>query len=258
MPTEVDRLLEDIATEKRRFESDEPDMFAVVSVLEPDSGFERVELLQERDTKLDLATALLRVISESREIPHMGWVPLDVRVADRTHSLEAAVEGIDGPIRMRFADGSGGHLEIPNRTVHLAGSGSAASGGSGSLTISHTTDAHLVVLDAGPALLEPITREEFGGIESLIGELYKAQGRGDIAPEHARKILELAELLKDVARSTVPDETPRWKPIGAIRSVLRRLFQNPFRDALALSQILEIIANVNWRELHTELQQFLP
>lgn len=257
MTLDADALFDSLAREKERFADDEPDRFAVVRVKSTSEQHEYVELLSSLDPQIDLARALYVEASKAVELPHAGWVPLTVTLSESAHPLEFALEGSDGPIRLRFADGSERALPVPSSTVELAGRASGVASDKGSLTVTHTTDAVLVGLDDGPALWQPITVEEFGGIEALIGELYKAQGRGELEVHHAQKILELAELLRDVARATTPGETPRWRPIGAVRAVLHRLFQNPFRDALALSELLDILKRIRWHDLYEELQQLL-
>ena len=162
MTTAADTLLGHLQAIKERWKPDEPDRFGIVTVGGPEAqGY--VELLAHLDSQIDLARALTNVASRVVDLPHPGWVPLTITLDEDEYQVEFALEGIDGPIRLRFPDGSERALPIPAEPIELSGQAAGSSSASGTLIIIESTDATIVALDRGPALLDacpkPLVRD---------------------------------------------------------------------------------------------------
>lgn len=58
----------------------------------------------------DLPTALLEAVEREVELPHIGWIGAHLGIPESGSTLAVpvgmAVEGLDGPLRIRFSDHS--------------------------------------------------------------------------------------------------------------------------------------------------------
>lgn len=215
--------------------------------------------LDDRNVKDEAGFAEFLIARIARlDIPKTGWLPAVVGINGEDYQVDVALQGNGGGVRLRFADGSERSLDPQNvRPYPVDDASDVEDGLSEGDSLPDNGARFQRALDRGLALLEPITVEEVGNVEALVAELYKAYALDSINPIHAEKIRELAELLHEVARDAVPGETPRWQLIGVVGAILRKLFRSPFRDALALTQLLQILAKIRWIDLYNDLQQLL-
>lgn len=102
-------------------------------------------------------------------------------------------------------------------------------------------------LDTGSALLEPITRREYEGVEAVLSTLWEAVASGDLSDGHRAQIQALAEVIASEHRDTEPGHTPRWRLVGVVRSTIRYLAKADLpRNALAWKALLDVLVKVDW------------
>ena len=107
--------------------------------------------------------------------------------------------------------------------------------------------------DSGASLLDPISSREVATIEPLLGELWSAMDQNSLSEIHQAQILAMAELIKAAQLETVPGETQRWKLVGTVRAALRYLAKEVPRDALAWWKLVELLNDVDWTTIASEL-----
>jgi hypothetical protein len=108
-------------------------------------------------------------------------------------------------------------------------------------------------LDTGVRLLQPITVVELRGIESILGVLERAIERSELSEFEERRIVAMADVIRQARLEAEPEVTLRWKVIGAVRSSLRYIYKEGPKDFLAWWKVAELLSEINWMEL---AQQF--
>ena len=181
--------------------------------------------------------AVLAIVEDTFDIPHTGWVaatleniagssvavPVNVQV-------EVAVEGVDGPARLRFDDGSEVTYGLPKQGESTA-----------------------EPLDTGLALLEPITERELAAIETVLSGLEREVEAGNLTPLQEQRVLAMADLIRTTQIEATPNETERWKLVGPVRAALRYVTRQLPRDGLAWYGFARVLDDINWSTLAEEL-----
>lgn len=152
-------------------------------------------------------------------------VALKVNGSPRSHDFTAEWDETGRAVRIVFRDGSA--LELPS-------------------TISST-------LDAGAALLEPITVREYASIESVLDQLWKAIDDGQLDDHHRLQLRAMYDVLFEDHRDSVPGDTPRHRLVGTVRSLALMSNQEGIRAALAWWKIAEVCQGIDW---HTVARMF--
>lgn len=104
-------------------------------------------------------------------------------------------------------------------------------------------------LDVGVKLLEPVTIEELRGVERILSVLEDAITNGTLSDFQERRILTIAEMIREARNDADADTTERWKLIGPIRTGLRYVIKDVPKDVLAWWKLSEILTEINWTEL---------
>lgn len=198
----------------------------------------KLRLLAERDVP---TTRTVRTVTvDGREVMKavleaMSWNPAphtefsnlvacwDTRTGEERLNIDARMGEQAGTVDLRFPDGSSDRYGRP---------GLPASGG----------------VDMGPLLLEPITVHEIRGVERLLGELERAIERGSLSDFNERRIVAMADVIREAQIEAEPDDTPRWRVIGAVRNGLRYALKDLPRDGLALVKFVEILDDMGWTD----------
>lgn len=110
-----------------------------------------------------------------------------------------------------------------------------------------------VPFDTGVQLLQPITVVELRGIESILGVLERAIERSELSEFEERRILAMAEVIREARLEAEPGTTLRWKLIGAVRCSLRYVYKEAPKDFLAWWKVTDLLSEINWTDL---AQQF--
>lgn len=186
----------------------------------------------ERDKMPYLVDAAVMAISPEIDIPHQGWIAIEVIIEESCYSVAFALEGTHGPGRFRFADGS--ESSAPSYIAH-----------------SGVIDDPPV--DVGIGLLQPVTAREVAGVEAILQHLWVAIDGGLLSAAQCHQVQAMAELIQEERRTTEPGTSPRWKLIGPVRTVLRYLAREAPRDALAWWKLVELLDKLDWRGLIAEL-----
>ena len=108
-------------------------------------------------------------------------------------------------------------------------------------------------LDSGYALLQPITHREFAGIEPILKELWQAAANDKLDEAQHLQISALARMLEHERSAIEPTKTERWRFIGALKSTLRYLARELPMNALAWWKLAELLVDIEWSTLASEL-----
>jgi hypothetical protein len=154
-----------------------------------------------------------------------GHPPFDValKVSGSPNPFDFAPEwGETGqPVRIRFQDGSA--LELPSTEP--------------------------MTLDAGAALLEPITQREYSSVESILDQLWKAIDAGRLDDHHLLQLQAMYDVLFDDHRNTTAGETPRHRLVGTVRSLALMSNHEGVRAGLAWWKIAETCHSIDWHTI---------
>lgn len=108
-------------------------------------------------------------------------------------------------------------------------------------------------LDAGVALLKPIGKKELATVEPILAQLWRALDAEWLTEPQQAQILAMAKLLEGQALDAIPGETERWKIVGPLRAILKYLAKELPRDALAWWKLIELLQQIEWVALASEL-----
>jgi hypothetical protein len=109
-------------------------------------------------------------------------------------------------------------------------------------------------LDTGRSLLEPVSRKEIAGLESILAELWRAIDRDELNDIHRAQVLAMADLLKAQQLDATPGTTERWRVVGPVRAILKYLLKEVPKDALAWWKLIELLGKIHWSALAHELR----
>jgi len=104
-------------------------------------------------------------------------------------------------------------------------------------------------LDSGAALLEPITVAEIRGIEAVLTMLWRAVDDDALPPSAQTQIRAMAEMISATRDEAVPDKTPRWKLVGAVRSAMGYLGVGLPATVIAWDKALPVLLKIHWNEV---------
>ena len=108
-------------------------------------------------------------------------------------------------------------------------------------------------MDAGVALLKPIGKKELATVEPILAQLWRALDAEWLTEPQQAQILAMAKLLEGQALDAIPGETERWKIVGPLRAILKYLAKELPRDALAWWKLIELLQQIEWVALASEL-----
>ena len=101
-------------------------------------------------------------------------------------------------------------------------------------------------VDAGPALLEPVTRQEYAAIEGVLSVLWDAASKKALTEEQEQKILSIAGMIEKEQREAEPGKTPRWKLVGAMSAGLGFLLLQVPDGIIKWNDAWAILADIDW------------
>lgn len=154
---------------------------------------------------------------------------LELHVDDKRWEVWAGQTGPGEPVKIEFED----------RTVLEVESGTLPG----------------PALDAGPALLEPITETELAGIELVLAELWRAIDSGTLSETQQYQIIAMAKLLQREQQAADPGKTERAGLVVAVRAVLRFVAQELPPDMLRWARLIEWLDRVGWSTIAASLPQ---
>ncbi len=108
-------------------------------------------------------------------------------------------------------------------------------------------------LDVGPALLDPVTEEERAALDDILAELWRTIDSGQLSDTQAVQIRTMADLLEEAGTEAVPEETERWRTVGAVRTVLGKTV-TVAGFVVSVDKLVAIVNRVGWTELGRYLQ----
>lgn len=243
----ADDFDEDLKAAKAAWDDDETSGLAAALVT-TEKGAKHPALLDGSSPEQGLARALIDAISTEVELPHAGWVLLTLTVENDEYAVQAAAEGLDGPIRIRFDDGSERVFSAPT-AVELEETIPATD------SVSHQTDARLAGRESGVALLEPVTAVEYQTIEIVIGILREIINSGQLDEVQHWKAQGALELLEDTHRGTEVGQSERQELWVTTKRVIRYLRKELPVDIAVWTTAFDALARV-WPNL-TEILRAL-
>ncbi len=110
-------------------------------------------------------------------------------------------------------------------------------------------------LDSGVHLLEPISQEEYDKVETMLGLLTDLAHSDELDEDQSRRVLDLIIDLRRERTSIQPNETQRWKVVGALRWVGRVLSGIPMK-LYWTTKLITLINEMGWPRLAAEYQEF--
>lgn len=214
--TEAETFQKHLADAKAIYDDDETSLVSSLVVIDR-RGTRFPQGFDGETSEKDLGLALLEA-TQNLDVPHSGWVPLIVELDAVGYKVEFALEGLDGPIRLRFEDGSEWSFAVPN-AVELGGVSAGTS------SVSHTTDVRMVRPEQGTALLEPISAEEYGTVEVLIGLLQDIVDSAALNETEHAKVQAALEVLQDTHRMTEVGESQRHELWTVTKRIMRYIYK---------------------------------
>lgn len=121
----------------------------------------------------------------------------------------------------------------------------------------HESDEPRQQVDAGLAILEPITQREYGAVEAILAALWRAIDNDELTETQQHQIIAMAKLLEEQHRATEPGVTERWKILGVLRSVLDAATKDLPSRMVVLAAAHTIAQEHGWYDLAGELAEHL-
>lgn len=106
-------------------------------------------------------------------------------------------------------------------------------------------------LDEGLPLLEPISGDEFRGVEVFLAHLWELTESGQLSPGVAAQLRALAAAIEDERRETEVASSPRWRLVGLVRAVGRAFMRSEdfSKNLAAASLMAQALTRIDWHSV---------